>query len=376
MIHVVHLITSLDTGGAEVMLSRLVEAMDRERFRSTVISLTADGAIGEKIAAAGIAVEVIGMRRGRPSIGGLFRLWRRLRQLRPDVLQTWLYHSDLLGLLVGRAVGVPAIAWNIRCSVTDARYTRGINGAVVKALARLSGKPDAVISNSHAGRREHERLGYHVRRWENLPNGVQTGDFSPDPEARARMRSSLGLTDDNFTVGLVGRYDPLKDHKTFVEAARLFALERPSAVFVLAGLDVDDSNTVLKDQIAGAGLWQNFRLLGEREDIPDITRAFDVATCSSLGEGFPTVLVEAMACGVPCVSTDVGDAAIIVGDTGHIVPVGDATAISDSWRRISELGPEEFKSLAERCRRRVLDNFSLEAVTSQYEALYYDLAGR
>ena len=376
MIHVVHLITSLDTGGAEVMLSRLVGAMDRTRFRNTVISLTSDGAVGRSIVAGGVPVEVIGMRRGGSPISGLFRLWRCLRKLRPDILQTWLYHSDLLGLIVGRAARMPVIAWNIRCSVTDARYTRGINGAVVKALARLSEKPDAVITNSHAGRREHERLGYHARRWENLPNGVQIDVFSPAPQARARMRNSLALRDDKFAVGLVGRYDPLKDHRSFIEAARLFALERPGAVFVLAGLDVDYGNTALMEQIAAAKLSEKFRLLGERTDIPDITRALDVATCSSRGEGFPTVLVEAMACGVPCVSTDVGDAALILGDTGPVVPVGDAGAICQAWRSVSDLSPDELERLSQRCRSRVLENFSLNAVVSQYEGLYVDLVKR
>ena len=374
MINVVHLITSLDTGGAEIMLGRLVENMDRNRFRNIVISLTDSGIVGERISAGGIPVKALGMQRGRLSAKGLIRLWRYLREYRPEVLQTWLYHSDLIGLATGRAAGVSNIAWNIRCSVTDERYQKGINGFVVKALARLSALPDAVISNSQAGRDVHERQGYHPRRWVNLPNGVQVNLFSPNSDARTEMRHRLSIPPQTFAVGLVGRYDPLKNHSMFIEAAALFAKEKPDSVFVLVGYQIDKDNKALTDQIAEAGLSDRFRLLGERTDIPEITRALDVATCSSLGEGFPTVIAEAMASGVPCVSTDVGDAAIIIGKDGFVVPNGDPHELAGGWKAVADLTRDEYDNLSRSCRNNIIARYSLDAITRQYEGLYTELA--
>jgi glycosyltransferase involved in cell wall biosynthesis len=373
MINVVHLITSLDTGGAEIMLARLVENMDRKKFFLTVICLTRQGKVGERIVAAGIPVIFLDMPRGRPSVRGLFRLWKHLREIRPNILQTWLYHSDLIGLLTGRLASIRNIVWNIRCSVTDERYHKGFNGLIVKLLARFSGWPKAVIVNSRAGQEIHEMQGYRPRRWVYLPNGVQTNLFSPDVAARKEMRASLSLGSQDFVVGLAGRYDPLKNHKLFIEAALVFSAANHNAKFVLVGFNVDQNNAVLTQQIAESGLEDKFLLLGERIDMPEITRIFDVATCSSLGEGFPTVIAEAMASGVPCVSTNVGEAATIVGDYGHIVPVKNAAELASGWQKVSTLGDEEYDALSTKCRSRIVSNYSLDTVTRQYERLYAEI---
>ena len=164
-IKILHLITGLERGGAEVSLLRLTGAMDRDRFENVVVSLTVPGPLSAMISRQGIRVHAIHMSRSLPTPGALWRLYRLLRAERPDVLQTWLYHSDLVGFLTGRAARVPSIAWNIRCSNMGEEYRHGMNGALVRMLARLSPYPDAIIANSHAGQKEHVAIGYGPKRW-------------------------------------------------------------------------------------------------------------------------------------------------------------------------------------------------------------------
>jgi glycosyltransferase involved in cell wall biosynthesis len=373
-IKILHLITSLDTGGAEVALSQLAPAMDRQRFENVVVSLTTAGPLAARIEGAGIRVQSVGMSRSLPTPAALWRLYGILRTERPDVLQTWLYHSDLCGLLAGRAAGIPAIAWNIRCAQTDERYTRGINGALVRLLARLSARPDAVVANSQAGREEHSALGYAPRRWAVLENGFDLSTYKPATEARAEIRQELGLPGNAVLIGLVARYDPLKDHSSFLHAAAELLSSCPETHFVLAGDGVDAENRALTGLLDQLGIGARVQLLGRRNDIPRLTAGLDIATCSSLGEGFPNVVGEAMACAVPCVVTDVGDAARIVGDTGIVVPPGNSGALAKGWGEMVALGRQGREQKGRLALARIEDRFTAAKCIERYQDFYQDLA--
>lgn len=375
MVKVVHLITGLVRGGAETALYRLLAGMDRDRFENVVVSLTEAGAMAADIRALGVPVHAVRMSRAAPGPAAAWRLLRRLRAERPDILQTWLYHADLAGLVAGRLARVPAIAWNVRCAETDARYRRGLGGLVVRLLARLSSRPDVVVVNSEAGRRVHAALGYRPRRWLVAANGFDTALFRPDPAAPAALREALGLAPDCPVIGLVARYDPLKDHATFLRAAALLAGDEPEVRFVLVGAGADDGNPTLTGLVGELGLGGRVRLLGERRDVPALTAGFDIAACSSVGEGFPNVVGEAMACAVPCVATDVGDSAALVGETGRVVPPGDPGAMAAAWRELLEMGPAGRAELGRAARRRIEEEFTLAAAVGRYEALYAELAG-
>ena len=184
-IKVVHVITGLSMGGAESMLYKLLSAMDRSVIASQVVSLTDEGDWAAPIRELDVPVTALKMPRGRPSPRGLWALWRMLRRERPELVQTWLYHADLMGFIAARLAGVPNVAWNLRCSDMGADYYRGISGLVVRGLAALSGLPQAVVTNSQAGRIMHENLGYHPRRWDIIPNGFDLEAFRPDPQQRA-----------------------------------------------------------------------------------------------------------------------------------------------------------------------------------------------
>lgn len=374
---ILHLITGLASGGAEMMLYKLVSGMDRQRFRPVVVSLTTGGAVAERIADLGIPVHSLGMRRGQPTPQSLWWLATLLRRERPAILQTWLYHADLLGLLVAPLAGGMPVIWNVRSSNMDMSHYSRLSAWTVRACARLSQHPRAVVINSATGRAFHERSGYRPREWALIPNGFDLQQFRPDAAARAATRAELGIPPDAFAVGLMARRDPMKDHPTFLRAAALLRHRHPEVHFILAGQGVTSEDPELRRLIEAGDLGAHAHLLGERRDMPQLLAALDVASLTStFGEGFPNVVGEAMACAVPCVVTDAGDAAAIVGDTGFVVPFRDPAAIAAAWERLIDLPPEERQALATRARQRVAEHYSLAAIIGQYEDLYARFAGR
>ncbi|HIF09859.1 MAG TPA: glycosyltransferase [Sneathiellales bacterium] len=373
MITVLHLITGLERGGAETALLRLVGATDRRNIRSIVISMTRNGQLKPQFEELGLPLYSLGMKRGVPSVGGIFRLIRILRREKPDILQTWLYHADFLGWLVHRLGGVKNLVWNIRCSKPDAKYERGFGAMFLRLLARLSKSPKAIIANSHAGKSSHQRLGYRPPRWAVLQNGIDLQDFQPSMENRESVRKEIGLKPTDKIIGLVARYDPLKDHATFLGAASLIS-DRPDTHFVLVGSRIDEKNEIVMKLINELKLEGQVHLLGERKDIARLTSAFDIATCSSIGEGFPNILIEAMACAVPCVTTDVGDAKEVVAETGLVVAPGDSAQLAEGWRSLLAMTAEDRTQLGTSARDRVSGHYTLDASVERYEALYEDLA--
>lgn len=352
------------------MLTKLVGAMDRERFSTTVISLTDRGRFGEEMERSGIVVHTLGMQRGRPDIIGLPRLIRILKQLKPTIVQSWLYHADFLSTLAVQWSPVPALIWNLRCSDMDLRQYSLLTRLVQRMLARWSGRPTAVVVNSEAGRRLHERLGYHPHRWEVIPNGFDLGRFRPDPVIRSSCRREWQVPDDAIIVGFIARLDPMKDHATFLEAAEQIANTREKVFFLLVGKGTEK----LGSAIATKRLSDKTRLLEHREKIEALLAGVDILCLCSVSEGFPNVLGEAMACGIPCVSTDVGDARSIIGHTGLVVPVRDPNALAHAIVDLVDRGAAARAALGWEARKRIETHYSLPTIVSRYEALYSEMA--
>jgi len=375
-IRILHLITGLNTGGAELSLYRLLGGIDRTRFENRVISLIPVGEIGGKIRVLGIPVTSLGLRRGQLSLAALWSLVRELRNDRTDILQTWLYHADLLGWAAAGLGGVKYLVWNIRSSDMDISRYKPLSGLVIRACALLSGRPQAVVVNSLAGQVVHTGLGYHPRRWIHIPNGVDVERYKPDPDARRAVRAELGLSVDAILIGMNARYDPMKNHSGFILAAGRLVRSGLDVHFLLAGQDVDPGNRVLADLIDQENLSGRVHLLGRCEDIPRLDAALDVlAMTSSFGEGFPNAVAEAMSCGIPCAVTDVGDAAFLVGNTGMVVPRDAPGDMADAWGRLIKAGELERQRLGAAARRRVVENFSLSKAVASYEDLYSGLIG-
>lgn len=367
MIRVLHLITTLEAGGAQTMLSNLVSPRaGAVALRHVVVEMMSGGEGAECIRGKSVPVHSLCMERGRGSAGAIWRFLHLLRTERPSLVQTWLYHADLMGL-----AAVPMrlpVVWNIRSA-----WHHGISRLTPRLCARLSGVPAAVVVNSEAGRAVHESIGYRPRRWCLIGNGFELDVFKPDDDARASVRAEIGLAAGTPLVGLVGRWDAHKDHATFFSAAAALKAQREDVHFMLVGEGLTPDNPAVARMAANAGITHAVHLLGLRSDIPRLTAALDLATCTSIAEAFPNIVGEAMAAGVPCVATDVGDTAQLVGDRELIVPPRDPQALAAAWGRILALDAEARRKKGLEGRARIAERYSLRVIAGQYERLYQEL---
>ncbi|MFQ5749726.1 MAG: glycosyltransferase family 4 protein [Planctomycetota bacterium] len=374
-LRVMHLINNLGYGGAERMLEKLLSHGNGSSFSWKVVSLIGGGALEEPIRDLGVPVENLGMRRGIPDPRALLRFLKVLRKWKPQILQTWLYHSDFLGALALHLAEVPHLVWNIR-GTGHLRHSGKRNATFLpKLCAGLAGFPDLVLSNSHAGVEFHQQLGYRPRRWEVIPNGFDLERFRPDPRAWQALRRELDLSEESLVGGFIGRWSPSKDHSNFFKAARSCLEECDDLVFVLAGPEITADNASLTALLKGSGVEEKVRLLGARADIPHLCAGFDFFVLPSLFEGFPNVLGEAMACGVPCVATRAGDAAEILGDCGILVPPGDSRALARAMEKMAALPAALRAEMGARGRSRIKERFEIRAISRRYEALYARIAG-
>jgi glycosyltransferase involved in cell wall biosynthesis len=375
-LRVTHVITGLGEGGAQVALRRLVAASGPGGPEHAVVALVAEGVADEPLAARGVPVDTLDMRRGIADPRALLRLLRLLRRRRPDVIQGWMYHADLLAGLAGKLLGIPVV-WGLRHADLAPGSTRPLTRWAARAGARLSGRlPERIVCCAEAALRAHAALGYRADRMLVIPNGFDTDQLAPSPEARARVRGELGIEPAAPVVGLLARLHPDKDVPGFLRAAREVARARPDAAFLLAGEGISWSSPELAAAVPEPGLRGRFHLLGVRHDVPALLAALDVLACSSRTEAFPQVLGEAMACAVPCAATDCGDTAAIVGPTGRIVPPGDPAALARAILDLLALGPGERAALGAAARSRVRERYDLGGVARRYAALWEAVAGR
>ncbi len=373
---VLHLITGLETGGAETALHHLLAGMD-SRFDNRVVSLIAPGFMGQRLVKLGVSVSHLDMRRGVPSLSALFSLARMIREFSPDLIQTWLYHADLLGLAATRlAAGfsraVP-VAWNLRCSYMDLCAYPRTTAWTVKACALLSGFPVVVVANSRSAAEYHQGLGYKPRRVEIIPNGVDTDHFAPDPEAGPRLRAELGLPRGAMVAGMAARFDPMKDFQTLLSALAEPALAELHLVLCGHGLELD--NQELAAWITKNGLERRVHLLGHRADVGDILAGLNIYVSCSRGESFPNVVAEAMGCGVPTVATDVGASSEVVGEAGRVVPVGDVHALAAALAELLAMPEKERVAIGIEGRQR-MKHFTPQACVARYESLYDGLCAK
>lgn len=372
--HILHIITGLSTGGAEMMLYKLLSRINREDFQPIVISLRDEGRLGKQIAALDIPIHTINMNPGIPTPSSIWRLIHKVHQLKPDLIQGWMYHGNMAATLSNFNLKPVPVIWNIRHSVYSLKYEKRGTAAVIQLLSKISGFPNKILYNSKISANQHEKLGYKQSKTLVISNGFDTKLFAPSQKARTEIRTELGLPENALLIGLIGRYHPMKDHNNFLQAAAILRKSFPNVYFLLAGKGVNWENAVIKESIQTLGLQKRIHLLGERQDIPRLTAALDIASSSSsYGEGFANVIGEAMSCGVPCVVTDVGDSAWIIGETGKVVPPSNSEALAKALKELIELGTEGRRTLGDLARERIIKNFSLDSIVNQYEELYESL---
>jgi glycosyltransferase involved in cell wall biosynthesis len=371
-IRIVFISSGMQTGGAELMLYRLVKNINKEIFDVHVVSLTSGGDTGGMFASIGIPVFSLNMSSFFGVLYSFFKLVIFLVRIKPHIVQTWMYHADLVGGLAAKFAGTQKVIWAIRNSNLDSDSTKRSTLTVVRICAFLSKfVPDLILSCSDAAKIIHIENGYDTNKFMVLPNGFELERFFPDEFARVRIRAQFGINNRTRIVGIVGRFHPQKNHIGFVKAASLVAKSVPDVRFFMIGDGLDKFNSELVETIKLVKLTDRVLLLGKRSDIPSLMTAFDVlVSASTFGEAFPNVLGEAMACGVPCVTTDVGDSAMIVGHTGLIVSPGNIEELSSAVIQVLNMSNRERQMLAAAARNRVEQLFDLPVVVKRYESLY------
>jgi glycosyltransferase involved in cell wall biosynthesis len=370
-IKIVHIITALNVGGTEMMLYKLLPRMRKDRFENIVITLKEKGELSEDFESQNIRVyNVLGMG-GVLRVSALIKSLNIFRQINPDLIQGWLAHGNLIATLASAFLPYRlSILWNIRYIALPKGETKRSILFIIKLLSILSFLPQKIVFNSKAGADDHCRMGYRSDKSCIIPNGFDTKLFSPSEKNRSCVRSELNISEEAILIGLIGRFDPLKDHSCFLKAGAMLLSGKRGIFFLLAGREVDWQNQQLKQLIEKLGMSKKVFLLGERRDVHRITAALDIAACSSVAEGFPNVIGEAMSCGIPCVVTDVGDSALLVGDTGTVVPPRNHEALCEAWLKLIEMGSAERQILGEKARKRIEDHFSIQKVVKKYEQLY------
>jgi glycosyltransferase involved in cell wall biosynthesis len=369
---ILHLITSLSTGGAEVMLQKLARTLQERSHDVSVVSLTTAVPIGLEMQAHGIPVLALGGRAGMLLPHQLWRLLRTYREFQPDIVHSWMYHANVLAqapLVWSMRQRRPGLVTSVRGALHAPRQQKLTLRAIRRIDARMSHRADAIVFNSRRSAEQHAALGYDTSKMTVIPNCFDTNQYQPLPAERARVRSELGCGE-GVLIGLVARFERLKNHRLFLQAARLVADRCPEASFLLAGRGCDGDNRQLMQWVAELGLGGRIHALGERRDIAAIDNALDVAVCSSVSESFPNAIGEAMACGVPAVVTDVGDCPQLVGDAGRVVPADSPEALADAIVELASLPREARAALGARARARVSGEFSLERIAQRYMDLY------
>lgn len=383
-IPILHVTTGLNTGGAEMMLYKLLAAHDLTRFAPAVVSLADRGTIGPRIEALGIPVYCLHLMQDAHLLGraelakAVARAGRDfaayVRQWSPRLIQGWMYHGNLAASAASYFIPhrVP-VAWNIKQSLYDLSAEKPFTQLAVRIGARISLQPQVILYNSVTGAEHHERHGFAAAKRLVIADGFDSERFRPQPDAHRWLCSELGVPADSILIGLIARYHDMKDHPNLVEAARRLIPQAANVHFVLAGRDVTPDNAVLHRQIVEAEVTNHIHLLGERSDVPRLMAGLDILASSSWSEAFPNVIGEAMSCGVPCVVTDVGDSAVMIQDTGLVVPPRDPKGLAAALATLISTGPEYRLHLGRKARQRVLDVYSLPEIVREYEMLYLRL---
>lgn len=370
---ILHIISNLMSGGAESMLTKVIEALPAPRHHHVVVSFINGGIYADRLADHGIRIISLDQSRGGAiqALAKLPALKRIVAQIDPQIVQGWMYHGNLAASYA--AGGRPAL-WNVRQRLERLRDNRPATQLTVMGSLAFRSSVKAVIYNSARAATEHEARGYPHSKRVLIPNGFDLSTFAPRLAAREELRKELCLPCDALLVGRIARDDAIKDTPTMLRAfAHLAARD---ARLVLAGRGMVASNARLREQVQQLGLGERIHLLGERLDIPRLNAAFDLAVLSSShAEGFPNVVCEAMACGTPIVTTDAGECREILDDDSRISPIRDAQSLATNMDRVLALSPDARREIGAHDRERVAASYSLPVVAGRYATLWEHVAG-
>ncbi|AUR53123.1 glycosyltransferase family 4 protein [Aquella oligotrophica] len=368
---VLDIITGLGGGGAERVLYNLITHSQANCFQHIVISLTDMGEYGEPLKGRGIEVHCLYLNKN--PILGIYKSYKLIKLISPDIIQTWLYHADFLGLIIGKLAGIKNIIWNIRASVLPNNKGFYKTKFIRRLCSVLSSLPTAIIYCAESARKEHGRIGYKNKQEVVINNGYDLDKFKYCELTRREKRKKYNISEKDIVIGNIGRFDYTKNHELLLHAFAEVKKYISSFKLVIVGRGIDSNNAKLMEWIKEYALEDNILLLGHIPDVEHLYPMFDILVSSSRVEGFPNVIAEAMASQIPCIVTNAGDSAHIVGDIGIIVPIDSVTELSAAILNMLNQNKIELYQKGLCARNRVADNFSLTTMVIKYENLYQQI---
>lgn len=366
-LRVLHVIPGLGMGGAEQALHRLLGHLPGMGFVSQVLSLRGPGELGQALLDDG--TPLVPARPG--AVSNLLKEWR------PDILQGWMYHGNLAAWFLRQAL-LPgaALAWNIRTTLLPWEQFKPSTRLIIRTCLPLSAQADAIIYNASVSMVQHQDYGFPLQRAHWIPNGFDLERFSPRSEAREAVRERWKSGPAAILIGVIARFDPIKNHRGFIQAFGVARSRLPEAKAVLIGPGMTPSNRELMGWIREEELTDAILLAGPMDDLPAVLPALDLVVSASITEGFPNAIGEAMASGVPCIATDAGDSRHLVGDCGLVVPVGNREALADAIVRLASTSAGTRRQTGLAARERISSRFTLRAMASGYAGIYRSIVGR
>lgn len=368
---VIHIITGTNIGGAEIMLQRFLAAQGPNVANHSVVALMRDGAIAEQIRSLGVSLTSLDLSRGRITLQSIRRLRSIIKEQAPDIVHGWMYHGCMAAWVArfGSGRTGPGLVWAIHHSLQNIRNEKRSTQLLVRALAMLSGKADLITYCSEISRSQHQKVGFSADRTILIPNAIDTSVFRPDQDARGRLEALCGINDNRVLIGNFARSHPMKDHVSMVRA---------TAVLLKRGYDVH--SVIIGDGTTSSPAISEARTLGiadrvsafeARSDVAKLVPGLDIFFLSSAwGEAFPLSVGEAMAAEVPCVVTDVGDCAYLVGNSGIVVPCGAPELQANSIADLLDAGPAQRAELGRKARERITKEFSSTSYINLHEVAY------
>ncbi|WP_159451695.1 glycosyltransferase [Pedobacter africanus] len=367
-----HIITSLGVGGAETMLSKIVLGRKKQGLDDVVICLTARDKIGDLLVSNNVQVYYLNMNSFSTSVKALFLLNKLLKEYSPEIVQTWLYHADFIGGIIAKLRKIKVV-WNIRQTkfTSLASFTTII---IMRLCAVLSYfVPSKIVCAANASLQQHAKFGYSRKKLVVIPNGFVAAE-DIDSKILNELKTELNIDTGTLIVGTVGRFHHDKDYLTFIKAAAIVVREKPFTKFLMVGKNLDVNNKTLMEWISAEHLVSNFILIGETRNVNLYLSILDVFCLSSISEGFPNVVGEAMLKGVPCVVTDSGDSKFVVGDTGTVVMIKNPELLAIELIRFLEMSNIDRISLGQEAKMRIMQNFMIDEIVAEYSLLYNHLS--
>jgi len=362
---ILHIITGLGDGGAELTLFKICK-YDKVN-KHLVISLKDQGKYFLLLRKLG--VKVYSLKMNFFSIYKFFFLIKMIRSLKPDIVQTWLVHSDFLGGIAARLAGIRNIIWNVRYSDIEIGKSKLTTVIIIRILSKLSYIiPQFIIIVSKKAKKIYEKIGYDKKKLKFIPNGYDLSILKVNKIQKKYFRKKFNIKKQIPIIGSVARYDPQKDHLNLLNALSLIQSKNIDFFCILVGSNINQNNIDLVSQIKKLRLFDRVKLLDKNNNISEVMNGLDIhVLSSSYGEGFPNVIAESMACGTPCIATDVGDSAVIVGKTGWVVPPKNPNKLSKAIKNaFDEIGTSKWNKKCIKARLTIKEKFSINKMLNSY----------